>query len=459
MALSYAHTFSDIGSLIKALNQFRQTALGGGSSQPDIPALLANVNSVFTGNGDTDQLNGMGNVFDGYKDSMVSLARGVGGLVQARLMDRNLMLTQLNGLSPNPSIQDVLRELYRQMGIDSESVQKNTVTIGATTAASGNTGNGTIVTTKVLDGKSIPIRGGAANLKWLGANSELSVSETLTFTCVQDEDSDGWPSGEELFLVEGTPDYGVYNWRGEGSGERLFANTASQQKIIANQDFEVWGTGLTANIPANWDKDAGTAGTNIIQETTAASVHRGSFGLKLVGDGATASIQLSQTMRLGAFTPGKAYVVGFYVQGTAGMSAGSLTVEFESASGGYTAASSEKVTLTNTQLAALTTYTLKYFFINIPAQVPDDFELVIKLTGTPSAHAVRIDSMAVSEVKWANGIGFAIFPGSTPFVRNDRFTIAVTNDKAGVFQEFFRRYFKFQLPSSATPSRSDSLAT
>jgi hypothetical protein len=107
-----------------------------------------------------------------------------------------------------------------------------------------------------------------------------------------------------------------------------------------------------------------------------------------------------------------------------------------------------------------TTWGLRYFWINMPTVIPSDWKLLVEITGTFSnAVACYFDSLSLAEVVYHGGLGGAAVAGSTRFIVGDTFTAANTNDGAGVIQEFFRKWYRFQLPSSGSPNISDSLAT
>ena len=87
-----------------------------------------------------------------------------------------------------------------------------------------------------------------------------------------------------------------------------------------------------------------------------------------------------------------------------------------------------------------------------------DWELVVEVTGTLSNHAIYIDSIYLVDALWAGGVSYGILPGSTQFLKGDRFTVPLSNDNAGVFQTYMRKGPQVQLRSSATPSIDDELA-
>lgn len=419
--------------------------------RPDLPELLDSIESSLNGTSRHDLLDGVPSLFDGFKDAVIAWSDALAGKVDERLIHRVTVLSELPGVGNSTALQDVLVELYRDMIDQAQSIKLNTVTLGSATADSGNTGNGTVMNDKVLDGVSVPFDGGFANLEWKGTNSELCVaSETMTLTCISDEDTDGLPAGEEIFLWEGEaqPDTPL-GWKTEGSGVSLSIPTLNAHNLISNRNFESW----SANVPESWDLDNGTAGTHISQETLASNVYRGDSAAKFSGDGAEATIQISQTIPLRLLTPNRRYLLTCFVRGSAAIAAGTLTIQFESPSGGYTAGSTEKITMSSSDLSTQTTYGREEFYFTVPNKIPDDLELVVKITGTlTSAKDVWVDSLAFGPVEWGGGLNVAIVAGSIQFVRGDRFTFTVANDDIGAFQEYFRKRHRFQFPSNASPT-------
>lgn len=400
---------------------------------------------------------GVGSLYTGLKDSVTGMVNGLATHIDLILDDPETVREQLLGLSSSAGFEEVLQELYDDMVDNSESVYPNTVTLGSVTTVVG-VGNGTVLVDKVLDGVTPPHPGFAANEGYVGLDSQLSVTETMSLTCVQDEDSDGTPQGEEVFLWEGRPaQTDPFDWRTAGSGVSETVPSLASYSIIANGNFEAFDD----NIPESWDLDSGVAGTNVVQEGTGADVYRGSYALRFdnpTGD-TVATIKISQTIPIGSIVPNKRYCLACRVKATAGIAAGSLTIQFESPSGGYTAGSTERVLMNSAALAAQNTYDLEYFYFNIPAKVPSDMELVIKVTGTLTAdESVWVDSLMFGPVSYGNGVNVVVIPGSDQFVRKDRFSFTVTNNQAGKFQEFFRKRYKVMLPSNTTPTIKEAWA-
>jgi len=455
MAVNYTNLFTTIGAFIKSLNTVRAIGLSGGSIETE----LENIKTKLTATGREDILSGVQEQYDSMKNQTTSWVSSNATKVTETLTHRETVLEELPGMGTASDISTALVEIYRDMIDNSQDIDASVVTISAVSADAGNSGNATILVDKVLDGVNSPIAGSLFNPEWNEIDSQLSVSETMTITCSADEDSDGLTIGEEQFIIEGQPQAtgGRYGWETEGSGETLEVASLNTHQIIANKDFESWDT----NVPESFDLDDGVAGDNVIQETTGASVYRGDSALKMVGDG-TATIQISQTLPLRILTPKRRYCLSCFVKGDATAAAGTLTIQFESPSGEYTAASSQKIEMNDAALAAQTSYGEEHFYINAPATIPDDLELVIKITGTlTTGTIIRIDSLAFGPVEWANGVNIAIVSGSSQSVRTDRYTFTTTNDDAGVFQTFFRKQYRFQMPSvtDGSETQADGLAT
>lgn len=445
MAVDYTNLFENIGEYVQRVNDF--IALYAA-----LDTDLSEIESELQSNGRYDILSGQYEKFLGFKQQVLSWASDMRSKVVEILTHRTTVLAQLN-LAGNSDLSAVLKELHRAMVDDEESIEACEVTIGAVVEDKENTNAGSVLTSKVLDGYSAPHTSYPANPHYANVDSELSgTSDTIVITCINDSETDSATEGHEKFTYGGKPAQGnAFDWYDYGSGTGSSIQPLQASTIFTNCEFE----DFTSNAPTGWDIDAGVAGTHIFEETV--NVQRGDSALKFTGDAALASIKISQTMTDRALVPLRRYIVGFWVEGHADITDGTLTIQFEGT--GYTAASGEKIEMDDAALAAATAYTFKHFWITMPAEIPDDFELVIKWTGTPSAHSIYVDGGGVAPAVYYNGIAFAIYAGSEKFLREDRFTFTVTNDNNGVFQTFFRKAFGVQLPSSGAPTQADTLAT
>ncbi len=107
-------------------------------------------------------------------------------------------------------------------------------------------------------------------------------------------------------------------------------------------------------------------------------------------------------------------------------------------------------------------------FFQTPSVLPaEPLKFRIKLTtALQNAKTVYIDdvTMIVAGQLYAGGPFIGIFPGSVATVLNDTMTVTVANNWAGKFQKAFQTFFDMrsigvQLPSSGSPSISDSLVS
>lgn len=443
MAVNYDDLFEDLGEFVQRINDF--SALFSA-----LDTDFSEIESDLDANGRQDILSGTFEIFEGFKGQLVGWIGAMQAKCTQRLTHRSTILEELR--LESTGVQVVLAELIRDMIANSETVEISTVTVGSITDTKTNANAGGCLVDKVLDGVNAPHANYQPNWYYNGVDSELAGSETMYVQCIRDSQSDGATEGAETFRVDGqVQNASPYSWQNYGSGPGPQLTVLQGASILTNLEME----NFTSNVPAGWTVNAGTAGTHLLEETT--TVHRGAAALELVGDAAQASIQISQAVAAGVFTPRRRYCVGFWVRGNAGVSAGTLTIQFEGT--GYTAASTEKIEMNAAALAAQTAYGWEHFYINWPTEPPDDMKLVIKWTGTPSAHNIFIDGGGVAPVVYHNGVNFMVYAGSEKFLRNDRFTLDITNNNAGVFQTFFRKTYGVQLPSDATPSNDDALAT
>lgn len=112
--------------------------------------------------------------------------------------------------------------------------------------------------------------------------------------------------------------------------------------------------------------------------------------------------------------------------------------------------------------AVPTGWFIGYFMFNAPDTIPSDFALALSWSGTPAnGESLYIDSFAFGPMNYFNGYAVSVIAGQTPLVTGDEYTVAVANDQAGKFQEFFRKYYGVQLPSNSAGGETiaDALAT
>jgi hypothetical protein len=464
MAIDYTNLFACVRQYIKAAN-----TLVGWSTVYDTAS--AAINGALVTATEYDLIAPVPAAFENYKDALVQTIGYFGEAVTSILADESFLAGQLP-VGGSTSMNDILPALYRAMLDDSETVAASVLSVGAVSADAKNIGDATLLLNAVLDGATSPHNGwptlrdyardpagvlpGTTGGAYVGLPSELNGGESFTVICASDSQTDGASEGGETFRIIGsdTPRQ-AYDWRSDGSGEGTL-NMANGAGLLTNGEFETW-TGTTPDFaPAGWTLGTGASvgtGNTIAQEATI--IKRGVYALAIVGKSAVSTISISQAMT--SLKPLKRYLVAVWMKTSgAGLANGALTISFTGT--GYTAGATEKIALAQAALAALTTYTLKYFWVNMPESIPSDFALTITASSSlTNAEKIYFDGMVLAEATYFGGIAWAIVAGATPTLRDDRFTFTVTASEGGV-QEFFRRVFHVQLPSTTgTESVTDTV--
>jgi hypothetical protein len=447
MALDYqtnpTGVFYQIGKIIKTVNAHATMA------STTLPAELKQIADPIESSDYTEVIEGIYSYFAGLQSQQVNIRQAVAAYAGNVLTRRASVIDQL-GITAT-DVQSVLAALIDQMALDSQTVNRCTATVGSTTAASGNVGNGTVLTTKVLDGFNPPVLDAQAHLRYAGVNSEFCVTETMTVRCIADSYRDGLAAGEERFSWHGGLKSVPFDFQAEGSGDGPSLTASAGDNLLTNGDWESWSN---TDTPGSWTLVAGTAGTHILREDT--NKYRGDYALRLKGDGAVFPT-VKQTFSAGQITARRMYCVSVRLRRSAGAAAGSLNIVMTGT--GYTAGVTEQID--TTVAGGLTTsYVLHQFFFVAPASVPDDFALTIAQysTALTAGESIYVDDTILTEVPYHGGVGAVVVPGSTPFVVGDQFTFTLSQT-AGVLQDFFRRAFAVILPSSGAPTLADALGT
>lgn len=436
--MNYSTVFGRIGKIVKHFNLFEAIA------DATVPAMVSDVATAFAlqrppvASLENDAAS-MKTSTDAWRTTLVQYARDY--FLTAEIVD------DLRVVSNN--VDDVVTAMIDRMVADGASINASAVTLGTPTADAGNTGSGVLFASTLLDGINSPVSGFRIRRAYAGLLSQLCVpSETVTAICTADSFTDRRPTGEESFQLSGAVNRGQpISYVTEGSGSGPTFQTVEGLTLLNNGDFEAF----TSNSPDDWTIVTGVAGTHIFMST---SEHwRDAASLRLLGDGVLSAIQLTQAVTV---TPLELMAISVWIKADAGISAGTLAIRFIGT--GYTASSSEKIEIAPAALP--TSWTHYKAFVVPPADLPTDWKLSIEWSGSPqSARNVYLDSLTVSKPQYHGGVAYAISAGDIDFVRGDRFSITTANSQSGVFQEFFRRAFNCQLPSSGAPTILDSLAT
>lgn len=413
--------------------------------QPDIQSLLG---SAYQGN-----LNSIG-------DSTGSLIQNVGQSWINRVVfldspQPNQSLTQINLIG---SIQNVILQMNQQ----GASVLQATVT--ATPSTFTGTGNGVIVASLIRPQD--------------GLIQQLAFAESIQVLCTNDSYSGGATEGNEAFslLGEGSQtDVFAFNWPiGSGSSNSLNAingdASTSQGNFLNNSNFADW----TSNVPDQWVLEVGTAGTDIMEESTI--VFGDGHSLQIVGDGATLTA-ISQTFADTDGTPAiiddlTSYGVNLWLRrdGVAA-AAGTLVVEVIDVDTGMVLQDEGGNNATfSIDLTALTTSFVAYNgTFRTPAVLPSEVKLRLRLsTALTNGRSVYVGKAAMGQGvrQYSGGPYVWIFSGDTPFVQGTYAALVIANDRGGSlnnFQPLFQQLYsvmitsELQLPYNSSPTISNQI--
>jgi hypothetical protein len=104
-------------------------------------------------------------------------------------------------------------------------------------------------------------------------------------------------------------------------------------------------------------------------------------------------------------------------------------------------------------------YTAHTAFFRLPTVLPTLVKFQARLTtAINNTYKLYIDDMTLSPVRQlgTTGLYACVFPGLSPSAATDAYTLSSTNDYSGRIQSLFMRFFERQLPSSGTPTISDT---
>ena len=333
------------------------------------------------------------------------------------------------------ALKEALLELRRQMIAVPKTLQRTAIVV--TGSAITGTGNGALVTSKA--------RGD-------GLTNELAFAETGLLRCDLDSYRDGATVNREWFYYYGRPKLdGMHPDWGE-SGYGSGANTLI--KVIDPTAFDPLGNLLTnsfetatANVFANWYAAVGTAGADFASTTTAALVYFGSTALKFIGGTAVATkfeqtFNTSTTSGSGAGTLGRiygstAYAVIVRLKAETGVPAsGVIRVRLANSAGTTLNDDAGTANSFDCTLSTLSTSDWTNFSgtFRPPKTMAAGAKLIIEAsTVIPAGTNVAIDGVAFAKMTpcYLGGPFACLFAGSTPFIRDDFFTIATTNDYGG----------------------------
>jgi hypothetical protein len=378
----------------------------------------------------------------------------IGQLAQADRMNyallKNRAWADIKSTAAENDIRGFVGDFTKYLRDQTKAVLECSITTGSATAGGTNTGDGT-VKVDVLD-------------TW-NLDNQAIQSEDFEIACTADSYTGGTNEQQETFVCQGSFGgklsgiknclYPASDGSGNtGGGNRLQNEDASTPGNGDNADVVIPFEHFTTNTPDGWTIDVGAAGTEVLEESTI--YYLGAKCLELAGDGATKT-ELSQdahdfygataggsTTATQSLEPLAHYILGAYMRDDTSITAGVVSLYMDGT--GYTAGASEKATKDFSSSPPGATWTLYTGVCKMPKSIPSDMKFVIECsTAISNTHKVYIDGVFFAKMwHWeAKGLNLAMVGGDSPFVYDeqdpDRFYWTMTNDWAGLFQEWFAR--------------------
>lgn len=422
----YARAFTQIENLADRNLEFSS----GGETFRSLDKLREEFIDVLNdGVGERDRLDAVAILTDAAR-----IARGWSGQLEHSLTAwiRDALAIELD--AEGASQPELLRELQRAMLADSESIAANAVAAGAVSADANNAGDaGCYVSDQTVDAEENLI------------DDERIRSQRVVIECVRDNAHHRVPVGQEEFRIR--PEYGA------PVSTRVvpvtYGDFTDARNVVTDGAFESEDGGVFDH----WSVESG--GSVFSRDTGVKRFGDGS--LKITGDGATAG-DLRQDLgdRDPPLESGRMFALGAWVY-VASHTAGSVTIDL------LVDGNASALALTIDGSTPTAQWLHKGGFEHIPrASFPNKVKVRIRCSADFDG-VVHVDGVSLApatEVPRA-GIRVAIFEGAsapqaTPIA--DRYTVDTTSDDAGAFQTFARDRLGVALPSSGSPTISDSLA-
>jgi len=440
------------GGLLNAINAFRGTANLSAASIVSIGTGIDNVEAQFASTNQqlVDALYAARNSHRLAHSQLATYLQGLSQQVVVTMADDDVRLV-------TKSLSAALETLISQMTAASASVPRPTVSVGTITAGSSNAGNGACVAS--ITGKT-------------GVQRDYVFAENIDLTVTSDSALGATQGREPLSLLgdAAQADPLWFEWEdGSGASATLNAVDAAEDagtNLLTNGDFETFSV---ANTPDNFSILDGTAGTHIFSAGSS-DAYAGSNGLKYTGNGSTnpsiaQTFNLSGTGTAGRLLPNTVYAFNCWLKKSA-TATGILAIELVDGSNAIIA---DDATTNNALTKDISTLTTSFAafngFFRTPRNLPSTVKLRIRTsTAINSGQSVFLDhaAMCAANEAYTGGPYVAVFSGSSRFVKGDTFVIPINNNYGSGWQRLAERFFGMrtlglQLPSSASPTISDSL--
>lgn len=387
---------------------------------------------------------------DGFKTDLVTIAE-------------NTLIEMVNDDNPlvEKSLEASLIELDAQMVANSDSVDASTtsasVTYGRADGSSNVGDDHLVVSVYRTDGRL----------------NELVIAEDIVVDCTSDAQVDQRATeGEEEWTYQGElneSDALAYNYpTGSSVSGTLTSINASAAvsetgNILHNSDM----ADFTSNVPDGWNVLVGTAGTTILKEVSTVYDSDVGASLEFVGDGSSTLSSIAQTFSQNSTTTGSTvdilpstrYHVSARVRKSASLAAGAISISL--IDGSNTQITDDEgnnaiVTLAHGSIAS-NTWTKMGGVLITPTNLPSSVKLRVAvstaLTNTESVFIAHVSMTPVEEI-YPGGPCISNHSGATPPRRRDRALATISNNREGLFQDWFDR--AFDMRGKGLQLRSDS---
>ncbi len=377
------------------------------------------------------------------------------------------MVFRDNPVSSRTSPLTNLNELIRQMLVTGDTVKRCTVT--ATSAAvSGytNVGTGTVVlSTKRGD----------------GLFQENAYAEVARLICTGDAQQGG-TAGNESFTFSGTEAQTSpfhYEWPlGSGASTLLNSTDATKNNAAGNLlTNSNWHGTWSSNLPANWVDVQGLKGTDFFQDSNAFHQFGSDANVLYFTGGTGHTPQLTQQFNLAAGTnaalkPDTVYHFNAYLKVNGIPPDGQLTFDLVDQNTAIVSDDQGSANSFSINANTLTQYYLPYSVaFRTPKTLPTNTRFRIRISQPISGGGFNVyvahAALCLANPLYVGGPFGSVFSGATNWLKGDKFSITVTNDRGGstnqkTFQTLFDRLFSMRLnnlllPSAASPTIPDSL--
>lgn len=442
MAIDYTDLFTLIGKAIKACNYYQSTFATMKSNNESLFQEIADQNLDYLGDG-------LANAASSHISGLSAGCSFYVNKVSEILLDPTLVTTHLAIV--NPTLQNVLPALYKDMNLNDQFVLESLTTVG--TPSFTGIGTGSLHTELFLDDISSPVSNPAAsNMKYftnLGANNnttQLGIVDTVYCLC-----SSADSEGTEQFTLFGNNAVAPFSEYTESLGGSISIQTTDELNLLTNAGFETYSGGFTGWTIVD-------AGGTLSQETSL--MYRGASAAKIVTLANADTVTFTQELAT-SLTRGRGYIAGIRFKSISAEAANNLagTISLRDADNNQIVGAdvaNVSISTTNWQIAKA--------LLVVPVTIDPDEVLSLQFSLSPTADGVDgivFDDAFLVPATYFNGIAFALQNGATRFRTGDIFSAAVTRSSPGVFQEFFRKAYGVQLASEGSGDETlpDSLAT